>query len=242
MDDHSLQSPFVFDIYREALFPSRRKKIIDASIEKLRKKLLFETRSIGANTKGSGSSISKNNAMKLNKIARSGISSRRQSEILVNLAETLGCKTVLELGTSLGLNAMYLAKSKEISQVVTVEGNDRLALEANKHFEEAQIANIKVVASDIDDFWDMNTRKFDMVYIDANHTFEATVRYFEKSLSILSGQGVIVIDDINWSPDMSKAWTFIVSNFENNITIENSKIGIVFVHKLPKTAHYILRF
>ncbi|MEO9802118.1 MAG: class I SAM-dependent methyltransferase [Reichenbachiella sp.] len=242
VDEHSLQSPFVYEVYSKALCPSKRKEIADPSIEEIRKKLQRERRSIEANTLGSGSSMTASNAKKMSKIARSGISNRRQSEILVNLVETMKYKTVLELGTSLGLNAIYLSQSKGVQKVVTVEGNDKLAAEANKYIIELKAPHVKLVKSDIDKYLEDNKEKFDLIYIDANHTYEATLRYFALSSKILSHQGTIVIDDINWSKEMCKAWMNIVANSTDQLTIENHNIGIVFANRTTPNKHYVLRF
>lgn len=242
MDEHSLQSPFLFEVYQKALKPSLRKKVIHQGVEVLRRQLIRDKRSIQVNNFGSGSSLPTYLSKQIKSIARSGISDRKQSEIFVNLIETHNCKNLLELGTSLGLNTIYMSLAEGVEQLVTIDGNEELMQLAQDHFTEFNCTNIKPVVSDIDQYLDQTTQPFDFIYIDANHTYEATIRYFKKSMKMITSKGIIVVDDINWSPNMSSAWLTIITEYANNLYVENAKLGIVFAGKESEKSHYILRF
>ncbi|SMD31914.1 Predicted O-methyltransferase YrrM [Reichenbachiella faecimaris] len=242
MDEHSLQSPFLFRVYQKALNPTSRKSVHHQNIEELRQQLYLDSRSIKSNNFGSGSSLSSNRSKEVSSIAKSGITERWQSEILINLIEYNKCQTLLELGTSLGINAIYLSHAKNINQVVTIEGNQELAHIAQANFKQLAPQEIELVVSDIDHFLGQNSRPFDFIYIDANHAFDATMSYFEQSMEIISEQGIIVLDDINWSSDMRRAWQTLISKFPDHLYIENHKLGIVFVNVALNRNHFILRF
>lgn len=242
MDEHSLQSPFVFEVYQNALRRSTRKRVFDAKIEQLRRQLLNDTRTISLNRLGSGSSLSTQKSKRVKSIARAGITDRNQSEILVNLMEYFDSKKVLELGTSLGVNTLYLSQAQSNPEVASIEGNEEIAAIAQENFTKNTTKNIKLVASEIDDFFEANNEVFDMIYIDANHTYEATLRYFRASLKSISSQALIVLDDINWSPDMRRAWHALINEYPENLYIENDKLGIVFANRESEKNHYILSF
>ncbi|MEO9967025.1 MAG: class I SAM-dependent methyltransferase [Reichenbachiella sp.] len=241
LDEHSLQSPFLFQLYTQALSPSNLNKITRPTIEELRKSLLAGRHTI-ANTYGSGSSLSTSQRGSIRGIAKFGVSTPKQSEILVNLIEWTKAETVLELGTSLGLNTLYLSEANTTKEVVTVEGNQELALLSRLHFESHGASNIDQINDDIDHFLDNDHRRYDLVYIDANHTLDATIRYFRKCMDLISSEGVIILDDINWSPDMNRAWNSILEDNKTCIFVENYEIGIVFVNRPSEQKHYILRF
>ncbi|MDW3210526.1 MAG: class I SAM-dependent methyltransferase [Reichenbachiella sp.] len=242
MDEHSLQSPYLFNLYQQALNPARRGRLNSAEVEALRRRLHHDERKIELNAFGSGSSMSSPRSKRIKNIARLGITSKSQSEILVNLLEYQGSKVVLELGTSLGVNTIYLSRAKGVEHVVTVDGNTDLCEIARSHFSELKLRNIEQVNSDIDTFLQELDGTFDFIYIDANHTYEATRCFFSKSLHHLSDSGIIILDDINWSPEMSKAWTEIQDEYPDHLYIENDKIGIVFANVESVKRHYILRF
>lgn len=242
MDEHSLQSPFLFKMYQSALNSSRREKIRHDEVELLRKKLLSDHRSIQLNYFGSGSSLDLTKSKQIRSIAKAGISSSQQSEVLVNLIHEQGSKTILELGTSLGLNTIYLSKAIGVKQITTVEGNAELCEIAKDHFAVLEAQNIELVNRDIDAFFHQIDVKFDFIYMDANHTYDATKRYFTLAMEHLSQTGIIVLDDINWSTGMTQAWKELRVEHPNHLYVENDKIGIVFVNVDTVKKHYILRF
>lgn len=242
MDEHSLQSPFLFQIYQKALNPSLRKKQSDECVESLRKGLSKDERSIVMNNFGSGSKLLVKNSKKISSIAKSGISERKQSEILVNLIEAQKSQYILELGTSLGLNAIYMSFADGVQKITTVEGNQELAEIARDNFKNAETANIELVLSDIDLFLTGTNDLYNFVYIDANHTYEAVRRYFSRALALISDHGIIVVDDINWSQGMRIAWQSLIKDYPDHLYIENDKMGIVFVKVKVEQNHYFLRF
>ncbi|WP_422359003.1 O-methyltransferase [Reichenbachiella sp.] len=211
-------------------------------VEAIRHRLLSDSREIQMNRFGSGSSLSAPRSKQVKIIAQAGISNRKQSEILFNLLEYQSCKVVLELGTSLGLNTIYMSEPSCVERVVTIDGNAELCKIAKEHFSELELKNVEHINSDIDTYLLQTNQTFDFVYIDANHTYEATMRYFSMTLGHLSNSGTIVIDDINWSPEMSKAWLEIQHDYPEYLYVENDKIGIVFVNVESVKGHYILSF
>ena len=242
MDEHSLQSPFLFDFYQKALNPSLRKKVTIQSVEALRKKLCRDPRSISMNNFGSGSSLPEGYSKKIRSIAQSGISGQKQSEILVNIIETKKNIRVLELGTSLGLNTISLSHADGVGEVITIEGNTELAEIAEENFKEAGSTNIRLIVSDIDLYLDQTNQIFDFIYVDANHTYMATRRYFSCALELISDDGIIVLDDINWSSSMRNAWDELIIEHSDHLFIENDKLGIVFVNVQNENNHYFLKF
>ncbi len=242
MDEHSLQSPFLFDVYQQALNPSRRKKVKNIEIEAIRKRLYKDSRHIEVDSLGSKSSLAFSRSKQISAIAKAGISDRNQSEILVNLLEYQSSKVILELGTSLGLNTIYMSQAGVVERVVTVDGNSELCEISQSHFSELEIQGIELINTDIDAFILETNETFDFVYMDANHTYEATKRYFSFALDRLSKSGTIVIDDINWSQEMKKAWLEIQQDYSDHVYIENDKIGIVFANVKSLNGNYILRF
>lgn len=135
-----------------------------------------------------------------------------------------------------------MSEARCTKRIVTVDGNSDLCTIAKEHFSALELKNIELINSDIDSYLNEINQTFDFVYIDANHTYEATKRYFSMTLGHLSHSGIIVIDDINWSPGMSKAWLEIQHDYPDYLYVENDKIGIVFVNVESVKGHYILSF
>ena len=81
----------------------------------------------------------------------------------------------------------------------------------------------------------VSNKKFDVVYIDGNHTYEATINYFNLLLKNNTNQNsVLIFDDIYWTPQMTAAWEEIKKHPAVTITIDLYKVGLVFFRKENK--------
>jgi len=105
---------------------------------------------------------------------------------------------VLELGTSDGTSS--LAFLKALSEMdgppmdtVDISNNQDLASQMVQHFELKRWWNnhIKTTA----DFFSHNQRMYDIILIDADHTYKGALSDFNNSLRFLKQDGIIMIHD-----------------------------------------------
>jgi predicted O-methyltransferase YrrM len=75
---------------------------------------------------GAGSKTFSSNNRKISDLTKKGTSTTKQSETLYKLINFLNCKTSIELGTSIGLNTLYMAKANKNGEVFTLEGSKNL--------------------------------------------------------------------------------------------------------------------
>ena len=83
---------------------------------------------------------------------------------------------------------------------------------------------------------------FDFVFIDANHTSKALNHYFELIIPKITEKSVVVIDDINWSNDMWKAWEQIRKHPQVVSSLDIFGFGILFFNTEQNKMHYKLIF
>jgi predicted O-methyltransferase YrrM len=213
-----------------------------ADIEKLRKKLSADHREITVKDLGSKSSRSPKRT--ISSIARNSLSPVKFSLLYNRIIDRYDHKCVIELGTSLGVNTLYLAQHKN-SKVTTFEGSDEIATLAEITFDFAHASNISVVRGNIDktlpDFL-QTIRKVDFALIDANHTYEATLRYFNLLLPRTHEKSVVVIDDIHYSGEMEKAWNEIRASKLVHSSADLYRAGILFFDPSLNKQHVILQF
>lgn len=141
-----------------------------------------------------------------------------------------GYTHILELGTCIGIGTMYMA-SQTHTKVITMEGNTAAIEVAKRVWKRAGLQNIEVVQGNINDTitqLDTNTTKFDLVYIDANHTFEATCMYYEQIKKHIHTGSVVILDDIHWSADMKKAWDYIKQDNDVHLSLDLFYVGMLF--------------
>jgi predicted O-methyltransferase YrrM len=75
--------------------------------------------------------------------------------------------------------------------------------------------------------------------MDANHRYTPTLRYFELLAKRIHTKGVIVMDDIYYSPEMEKAWT---GNKTTSVGIWQCgffRCGLLFFDPALNRQHYV---
>ena len=236
---YQTHSPFLYEFYTNVL-PTNKEYYAFAEIEKVRKQLKDRKKIIDFTEYGAGSRVMKGDKRFVSKIARSGISDGSRCRNLFNLVNYLSPWRVLEFGTSLGVSTMYLAAARKSTIIDTVEVNDQLVEIAKENAQKLALSNINFYQSKFEDF--INTLnqdvKYNIVYLDGNHTFEATTDYFQRLLPHMAENCVVVVDDIHWSEGMYKAYEVLNTHERVFASVETAFVGYLFLdNKYPKAKH-----
>lgn len=239
VDEHSLHSPFFFDFYTRVVKTNKAAKPIEKA-EKLRSQLLRDTRELNGIDPGSGSSAKRQVSI----IAKNSMSPVLLSTLYDSIIDYFKAEKVIELGTSFGINTLYLASKKERA-VITLEGSPEIAEIAKLTFEFSGAKNIKLIEGNIDQTlkeYLLSLRKVDLVLMDANHRFEPTMRYFSLLIPKLRESTVIIVDDIHYSQEMEKAWNALKNHKLVYGSADLFRCGILFFDPSLNKQHVILQF
>lgn len=243
MDEHSLHSPFFFDLYTKTIKGASDTHEF-GSIENLRSNLLSDDRSIEVADFGSGSSHIKGSSRQISKIAATSLSPQKYSLLYRRILDRFNCQNILDLGTSLGINTLYLASCKGC-RVSTFEGSPSIAEAAQKLFASAGANNIVVIPGDIDRTLPEFLRaseKIDFAFLDANHRYEPTLNYFHGIVQKVHQHSVIVADDIHHSAEMERAWMDIQHHTSVYGTADLFRCGLIFFDPSLNRQHHVLQF
>lgn len=237
---HSLQSPFVYEIYKHII--DKRKRVPpDPAIEKIREKFKSSNHVIQVEDFGSGSIRTSESQRKITDIASYGVTQKKYSQIMYGLIQYMNYKNIIELGTSLGINTLYLSKAKQ-TQVATFEGSSSLVNIATEVLDD-QRNNVRVIEGNIDTrlpkFLE-NSPPLDFAFVDANHNYNPTLKYFDLLLSNSHDETCFVFDDIHLNREMSEAWKHIRDHYQVTLTLDLFQIGIVFINPELRKQHYVL--
>lgn len=239
-----MHAPFVYNLYTKFIINDSSKRNFKA-IEETRKKLISSKLEVTPIPYGAPSRVHAHNTkVKVKSIARKGLTNPKISRLLVRLLEFNDSRQIVELGTSFGLNTLYLAQ-KENTQVTTFEGSKEIADIALTNFEYFEKENIKLIEGNIDTELPkfLNSRiSIDFAYIDANHRFKPTMEYFNLILKRMNDNSILVLDDIYWSKEMTNAWETIKNHPQVTHTIDLYEIGVVFFKPDLVKKHYTLIF
>lgn len=208
--------------------------------EKLRSRLLRDKRVIREEEHGSRKS---HRQRTVREVARRSMSSPKLSGIYCRIVNHTRAKTVLELGTSLGINTLYLAEPAGV-QVTTFEGSPAIADMASLTFEFAGAKNIRLIRGSIDSTLPEHlhsVRRLDFVLVDANHRYKPTVKYFDALLPKIQQTSVVVIDDIHYSPEMKRAWDLIRNHKLVYASADLFWCGLLFFDPSLNKQHVILQ-
>ena len=237
---HSLHAPFVYELYKKVLTKKRPSKEY-AAIEQVREKFKASKYAIEVNDLGAGSQKTKDATRQVADIASSGITKRKYSEIMAQMIDYLDCQHIVELGTSLGVNTLYLSLKAD-TKVTTFEGSGSLVNIASELLED-QRQNVTVVAGNINEtlpgFLE-NSKKLDFIYFDANHQYRPTLHYFDLCLAKTHDKTCFVFDDIHLSREMEKAWQWIKDHYQVTLTLDLYQMGFVFINPELRKQHYVL--
>ena len=242
---HGIHSPFIFALVSK-LFRNKSDKDIVMYIEKLRKRMVSDTRVIIKHDLGAGSfRKSSDKRVKVSEIARYSSVPRKYGIVLSAMAEEFGKPYMLELGTSLGLSAMYMALSSPDSMLHTIEGCGETAKIAEGNFEMARIRNIKLHKGTFDEKLPEILESFKapgLVFIDGNHRREPLLRYFAMIAEKSDNNTVVIVDDIRMSHEMHQAWKEIKGHSGVSVTIDICRMGIAFFKRGINSNHFIVRY
>ncbi|KYG82882.1 hypothetical protein AWN68_13960 [Roseivirga echinicomitans] len=243
MNEHSLHSPFLYPFYTEVV--KKDNKIGFEEIEVLRKSLLQNDEEILIEDLGAGSRISNSDSRKVSQIAKHASTPARFSRLLNRIITHFDYTHIVELGTSLGLNSAYMASAKEDVQLFTFEGSTSIANLAKQNLSELNCSNYQLIEGNIDNTlpqWIENAPHINLAYIDANHRYEPTLRYFELLLPKITTSGMIILDDIHWSKEMNDAWKVLKKHPKVSLSIDLFEAGILFLQPDLMKENYILEF
>jgi predicted O-methyltransferase YrrM len=154
---------------------------------------------------------------------------------LLRLVRELAPRSCLELGTGFGISTAYQAAALELNGAGAIVSLDiegmidhaeptlsRLDLGHRVELRPGPIEETLAAAR-------ARSAPIDYVLLDADHTEHGTVAAFDAILPDLSEGAVVVIDDINWTAEMRRAWRTIRGRERVAATLGLWRLGIATV-------------
>lgn len=240
---HGIHSPFVYDFVTKVLFS--RKDFGDyVRIAEIRNYLTGLSDLLQVRDMGSASGIFSTQERQVSSMLKHSSVSLKFGKLLYRIAEYYKPPGIVELGTSIGFSTCCLALGNPDARLVTMEGNSSLGSFSTGLFKKYGLHGIKSKTGMFDDLL-LSLRdevpQPGLVFIDGNHNYSPTMRYYEFFTGIMD-KGCIIIDDIHWSGNMHKAWKRIVSDRRAVVTIDLFHAGLIFMDQSLTPGHYTIRF
>lgn len=240
-NEHAIHAPFLYNLYCYL----KNDCLVDFNhIETIRNQLLSNDTIIDLDEIGKGSKVLHTKKRKISSIAKTSLSTQKYSILHHKLIQYFKPKTIVELGTSFGINTLYLANANPDAVVYTFEGSKKIAEIAKNNFIARK--NITLIEGDFDVTLEKTLNHFaekvDYVFIDGNHALEPTLHYFELILHFSNENTIFIFDDIHWSDEMEMAWKQIKMHTNVTLSVDLLYLGIVFVSKKLSKQHFVLKY
>ena len=242
-NEHAVHSPFVFTLITKCFY-DRKPKAEYQVLKNYRNSLLENTNTIEVTDFGVGSKVFKTNTRQISKIAKTAGITQKRAELLFRITHYLQPKSILEIGTSLGLATSSLALGNPKAKIITLEGCPETARIAQEQFEKFGLTNINSVVSEFLTYFKTQEPKSkiqNLIYFDGNHQKQATLDYFELLLPTITNETVWIFDDIHWSKEMEDAWEIIQKHPQVTVTIDTFQWGLVFFRREQPKEHFVIR-
>jgi predicted O-methyltransferase YrrM len=242
---HGVHSPFVFDFIK---FVKNNYRHYEAykQVEQLRKQLQNDKQLLLVSDFGAGSVKGNSKQKTIAAIATSAAKPKKYAQLLYRIVQYYKPKHIIELGTSLGISAAYMAMADTTANIITLEGAGEIANAAKQNFIKLGIKNIELIIGNFDNTLQTALKKMpviDLAFIDGNHRMQPTLHYFEQLFLHSNEQSIFIFDDIHWSAEMEQAWQHIQQHHAVTLTLDFFFIGIVFFRKDFKVKqHFTIRY
>lgn len=235
-----VHSPFVFHWLNHVLYEKGSFYAYKA-LRAIRKEFSKDTTPITL----SGFGTSSPQTTTVGKILKKSATQQKYAELLFRIVNNTQAEHILELGTNLGLTTMHLAAANSLAKIITLEGEQSLCKIAAKNFAKQGFSNIALLPGDINTTLPKALElcpKLDIVFFDANHTYDATLNYFQQCLPKAHAKTIFIFDDIHWSKGMELAWAQIKQHEKIRVDMDLFQMGIVLFNPDLQKQSYIVQF
>jgi predicted O-methyltransferase YrrM len=173
----------------------------------------------------------------------------RWGRFLYTLVRALRPRSVLELGTNLGISAAYIglamhrteAEGGIAGRLVTLEGAPSLSDLSRRHLGELGVgARVDVVTGRFADTLPdvlAESGPFDLVFIDGHHEEDAAFSYASSIRPYLTSGAFLVFDDVEPGRPVRRAWQRLREAHPEDGALWLGKLGLIAVGSVPQTSH-----
>jgi predicted O-methyltransferase YrrM len=155
---------------------------------------------------------------------------------LMRLLRELTPRSCVELGTGFGISAAYQAAALTLSgmgRLTTLEVSRECVTVAERGLSELGLdQRVDLQLGEIGETLQgvmQRVAPVDYALIDADHTEQATLGHFRTMLPHLSDGAVVLLDDINWTSEMKRAWQTIARDEQVSLAVGLGRVGIAAI-------------
>lgn len=240
---YDLHSPSLV-AFQQKVLQTRTDTQLEALVQDFRRWYAQQDQWIDTTALGAGSWVRNMPRRRLNELVLHSAISSSSGQLLARLANFIGAETIIELGTNGGISTVYLAYGRPSAQMISIEGNEQLAHSTRESLRKwssnakaRQATPTREITILTGTFADQlpslvkAQERIDLVFIDGDHRYAATLDYVRTCLPKATKHSVFVIADIRWSKGMERAWNELQSWPEVCATVATYHFGFLFFNE-----------
>lgn len=158
----------------------------------------------------------------------------KYGSLLYRITRWFRPEMIIELGTGVGISAMYLSSGSPETPLHSIERDIERAELASRMLDRCCPGSVTIhrgeMGEKLDDILLPGPQHF-LAFVDGNHHYDPTVSYVRTLLAKAGEEAVIVMDDIYWSRGMHRAWKEIISWPEVQVSVDLFHMGILLLRK-----------
>lgn len=241
---HGIHAPYMFDWVSRIIFDSEKLQV-PGEILSIHKHILKDRSMLSASSPGMPSRAGRSRQRSVASFIRHSSVSKKHAKLLYRIAYYFQPDMILELGSGLGLSALYLSAGAPGIPLHSIEGAEERAAFASALLAGSGMEKAVVHRGDIGKQLEMILPGLPgrfLAFLDGNHHRDPTLEYAGKLIKSAGDEAVIVLDDIYWSKGMFRAWEELKSRPEVTQSIDLFHMGILFLRKDLEPLHIKIQF
>lgn len=167
----------------------------------------------------------------LGEVTRRASVPRRWAPLLFHLVQALHAHRCLEIGTGVGVSGAYLAAAMQPAggRLVSLEGHADRAEVAQDSWRRLGLDGAEVVVGRFHRTLPgvLAGPAYDLVFVDGHHDGRATLGYVDQIRRAAVPGTLLVLDDIDWSRDMRRAWSSLCARLTASVTSDLGRMGLI---------------
>lgn len=176
----------------------------------------------------------------LGMIARRGAISPKQGKLLFRLANFMGARRIVQLGSGIGLASLYLTYPSREARCVVIERDKSWARIAQNVYERWGRDAICLVPSldNLPDEWG----RIDLLVLTSTVSVEEARKAIERVTPRLQGKGMIVVEGLRTDKPRLAFWRWLTEREEMTVTVDLCATGIAILDSKLHKKNYKIYF
>lgn len=226
---YGVHSPFAFDLITNVI-EERYAYPCYGSIEQLRRRLMRDNTPLG------GSRVTVRQATRRHAIAR------KRGQLLFRLANYLGPKRLLQVGTGVGISTLYMTAYSSNLRCISLEEDRQNAELAQRCVREGS-REVEIMHGRYEATLPEALERLgvaDFIFFSAGITNPYGL--FERCTAYIQPESILVVEGLYDNPEMRGCWQRIKAHPSVTLTFDLYHMGLVFFNKRFYRKDYIVYF